>query len=206
MTDFIEYVLEWFHNTHNSLVGLLYDRVAWWHDCEIGFSISSDANVQLRKLSFSTSAQLCNARAAHVDYWAEMGKSVQLKLCNPIIICSRVCKACALAKFRYGPDVTTTRKCANLGKKYLFKFVQNYFYSIFMVIHCHLHHGSLGLRCILVKVLGKKYLTHGHISGSKFHIRSDEARCGIDLFIDTADEIDRHPSNPLSKWMQNIIG
>ena len=51
----------------------------------------------------------------------------------------------------------------------------------------------------------EKILRHGHNSGCEFHIRSDEARSGVNLFPDTVTEIDQHPSNPLSKWMQIII-
>ena len=61
-----------------SSVESLNGRVAQWHDCRIvGFPISSVANVQLRKMSFNTFAQLCSARATHVDYWAEVEKNVR---------------------------------------------------------------------------------------------------------------------------------
>ena len=51
----------------------------------------------------------------------------------------------------------------------------------------------------------KKYLGPGHNGGCQFHIRSDEASSGANLFLDMAAEIDQHPSNPLSKYLQIII-
>ena len=78
-----------------------------------------------------------------------------------------------------------------------------------MVIHCLFYYGLLGLRSISVKALGKKYLhvlAQERIWHSGYdHFRSDEASNGVDLFPDKAVEIDWHPSNPSSKWMQIII-
>ena len=65
--------------------GHVYCNVQYWTEKEklasaqlytCSFSISNVANVQLQKLSFSTSAQLWSARATHVDYWAEMEKKL----------------------------------------------------------------------------------------------------------------------------------